>query len=101
MLPRSTGKEDESLAVGFETSDICGERFDGEIGATRVDGDTDCRGEFARDTGFLLIIRKKITEARESHGEGDSTHLELSKRKATSRSYTAIVLDCRAADYGP
>lgn len=52
---RTTGEEDETCAVGFQTGDVEGERFDGEVLAPRVDRDADCAGEFALNTGFLGV----------------------------------------------
>lgn len=53
-LARAAGEEDEAGAVGLEALDVGGEGSDGEVGAARVDADTDCWGEFAGDFGFLF-----------------------------------------------
>lgn len=54
MLSRTTGEDNEALAVGFQAGDVCGKGFGGEIGAAGVDRDTDSDGEFAGDACFLF-----------------------------------------------
>lgn len=46
-------EEDETLLVGFEPLDVGGEGLFGEVGAARVDRDTDGGCQLARDAGFL------------------------------------------------
>ncbi len=53
MLAGYSWEQDESCAVRLQALDVRGEGFGGEVCAAGVDGDADCRGEFAGDAGFL------------------------------------------------
>lgn len=65
MLTRAAREEDQSGTVSFETLDVCGEGFGRKIGTARVDGDTDCRSQFAWDAS-LLDQRQCIRSAQQS-----------------------------------
>ena len=54
VLARFAREEDQARAIGLQALDVGGQAFGGEVGAARVDGDADCRGEFAGDAGLLL-----------------------------------------------
>ena len=50
-------EQDQAGLVGLEAGDVEGEGFLGGGLTTGVDGDADCRGEFAWDAGFLLFCQ--------------------------------------------
>lgn len=56
MLTRFTWEEDETGLVSLETSNVGGQRFLAVVCAAGVNGDTDCWGQLAWDTGFLNIF---------------------------------------------
>lgn len=47
------GEEDEALLVGLQALDVGGEGLLGQVGAARVDGDSDGRRKLAWDTSLL------------------------------------------------
>ena len=53
MLAAAAGKDDQAVLVSLEALYVGGQRFDREVGTTRVDGDADGWCVFARNAGFL------------------------------------------------
>ena len=53
MLPGFAGEQDQAGFVGLQAGDVQGEGFFVRAPAAGVDGDADCRGEFAGDACFL------------------------------------------------
>ena len=53
VLARAAREDYQTGLIGLEAGHIYGEGFFGKVGTARVDGNADCGGVFARDTGFL------------------------------------------------
>ncbi len=99
-LASLAGEENEALAVSLQTGDVCGERFLGEVGATRVDGDTDSGSEGAGDACFLKKgIDISFRNAHSYHSYRVIAailrliHLQFCKREATTSSYATVIFN--------